>query len=363
MRYVPLQYVTVGSYLARPLINEYGSILLNEGVKLTSGLINKIKHHGYYAIYVHDEYSDHEMEEMIKPQLKQRLLTSFQGMMREIYRGAERGRPGKFISMKEEGLRETVKEMVDQLLEQRDVVLNVMDIKRADDYTFLHSVNVMLLSVITGISIGLNRNQLYDLSLGALLHDVGKIFTPEHILKKPGSLTAEEYEVMKEHSMRGYQFLKEYTAFSAVSRIVILQHHERINGSGYPRGLKGAELHLYSKITSIGDVYDALTSDRHYRKALPACEALDYIQGGAELHFDPTLVNAFLQRVNPYPVGTLLRLSNGMIGVVEKVNMGWYQRPVVKILWEENRRVDPWFLDLSLETTVTVEDIVFDIAQ
>lgn len=363
MRYVPVQYVREGSYLAKPLMNEHGHILLNEGVKLSEALIHKIKKQGYYAVYVQDELSDYILEDVLKPELKQKVLFSLKGLVSSIPQHTAAFHSSKVLAAQEQKLQKTLRHVINDLFLQKDVVLNLLDIKKADDYTYGHSVNVMLHSIVLGIGIGLNREELYDLALGSLLHDIGKLFTPEEILKKPGKLTKEEYAVIQTHTTKGFDFLRNYTSFSATSRIVSLQHQERIDGSGYPRGLTENELHQFSKITAIADVYDALTSDRYYRSALPTYEALEYILAGAGRYFNMDLTKAFINRINPYPLGTLVKLSNGMEGIVDKIFRGQFQRPVVKVIMEEGRKVVPWELDLSKERNVVIKDIIYHLAE
>lgn len=363
MRYTPIQYVTDGSYLARPLINENGNILLNQGVKLSTSLLNKIRSLGFHAIYIQDALSEYEVEDVIKPELKQKVLKTFKSFLNSVPQTKGYLVSRKTIEENEKQLQETIKDIIEDLFSQRDVVISMRDIKKADDYTYGHSVNVMLHATVLGIGANLNREQLYDLAIGSLLHDIGKLFIPEDILKKPDKLSHEEYAVIQEHTTKGYEFLKNYSNFPATSRIVSLQHQERVNGSGYPKGLTDKDLHPYSKITAIADVYDALTSDRYYRRALPPNEALEYILGGAGRNFNTELTKIFVSRINPYPTGTLVKLSNQMEGIIDQVNPLGFQRPSIKILVEGEKRVSPWILDLSKERNVVIEGIIYQLSK
>ncbi|AOY75174.1 HD-GYP domain-containing protein [Clostridium formicaceticum] len=363
MRYIPIEYAREGDFLAQPLFNEQGLILLSKGVKLTEGLIGKIKKQGYYSLYILDNISDQEVQDVIKPEIRQKAAA----VMRKVIHAMPTD--GKMSSDKIKATSESMKELtalmeviVDEVFTQKDLVMNLVDIRNIDNYTYAHSVNVMLHALLLGISVALNRNELYDLSIGATVHDIGKVFVPESILKKPGALTGEEFQIMQQHTTKGFNFLREYTSFSATARIVSLQHQERIDGSGYPANLKDKDIHFYSKITAIADVYDALTSDRHYRRALPAKEAIEYIMGASGRFFDKKLVKSFILKVNPYPIGTLVRLSNGYEGVVEEVNEHAYFRPVVKIVTEGGKKVAPWLCNLLKEYALVIEETIYKLS-
>ncbi len=196
------------------------------------------------------------------------------------------------------------------------MLVNMIDLKVFDDYTYSHSVNVAVLSIIIGVTMGLGRKELTKLGLGALLHDIGKVFIDKDIVNKPGKLTDEEFSSMKMHSKLGYDYVRDRFQLPVKSYVAVLDHHERYDGSGYPNSKKGDEISDFGKMIALADVYDALTSERPYRKALPPSEAMEYIMGNSQVHFDPELVKVFSRKVAPYPVGTLVKLSNGMTGLV-----------------------------------------------
>ncbi|ABR46931.1 metal dependent phosphohydrolase [Alkaliphilus metalliredigens QYMF] len=362
MRYVPIEYVTEGSFLAQPLLSPSGQVLLSRGARLTPGIVDKIKRAGFYSIYILDNISDQEIEDIIRPEVRQRAISTFRQLALVAGRDGKQTK-GQQREMEKNivDLNQLMKSVVDDIFNQKDLVMNLIDIKNIDSYTYSHSVNVMLHAVLLGVGMDLNRNQIYDLAAGSMLHDIGKIFVPEDILKKPGALSQEEYKIIQEHTNRGFSFLKEHTELSAVARIVSLQHQERVDGTGYPFKLKDKEIHTFSKITAVADVYDALISNRHYRRALPVNEALEYIMGSGGSLFDIKMVKAFVQKVNPYPIGTLVKLSNSLKGVVEDVNSPFYLRPIVKILRENGQEVKPWLSDLTKEYTLVIEDIIYEL--
>ncbi|MBM7615144.1 HD-GYP domain-containing protein [Alkaliphilus hydrothermalis] len=362
MRYVPIQHVKAESFLAKPLINDNGHILLKAGAQLNESLIQKIQRMGFLALYIKDEHSQHEIEDVIEAEVRQKATKSLQAFLEgSIDTRKMSTNDMKNLQNKEEEVKSVVKAIIDDLFLQKDIVMNMVDIKKVDDYTYGHCVNVMLLSVMVGIGANMNKQQLYDLAIGSLMHDVGKLFIPKEILLKPSGLTNDEYIAIQQHTTKGFEWLKNYSEFSAPARSVSLQHHERVDGRGYPNGLKEKDIHIYSKITSITDVYDALTSDRYYRRALPAKEAIEYILGGGGQYFSIDLTRIFAKKVNPYPLGTLVRINGGMVGVVEVINNENFQRPIVKILQEKGVKVTPWLCDLYKERNLVIESIIFSV--
>lgn len=363
LRLVPIEYVKAGSFLAQPLYNSNGQVLLYKGASLTNRLIVKIREAGFSSIYINDKDSSKEevIKDVIRPEIRQKAVASIKNLYETIANTKDRRVDRNNIDNTISGLKSMVNDIIDNIFNEQNTMVQLVDIKNIDSYTYSHSVNVGVLSLILGISYGLNKNDLYDLTLGALLHDLGKMFVPEDLIKKPGKLTFEEFEAVKEHSFRGYKYMKEELNINARSRIIALQHHEKIDGTGYPYGLKDKEINLFARITTIADVYDALTSDRPYKKAAPVHEAIEYIMGGCGSSFDYDLVNIFIKKIVPYPIGTIIRLSNNTIGVVEDINPDYPLRPIVKVVRENKRACSQYILDLVRENTIVIEDIVYNI--
>jgi HD-GYP domain-containing protein (c-di-GMP phosphodiesterase class II) len=234
--------------------------------------------------------------------------------------------------------------MVEEILQNSKTMVNIVDLRTYDDYTYSHSLNVSVLSVVMGTMLGLKKKQLNDLAVSALVHDIGKVFIDKNIVNKPAKLTAEEFLEMKKHSEKGYQYLKEHSRFSKIILHGVLEHHEQYKGEGYPGGLQGDAICLFGRIICVADVYDALTSDRPYRRAMIPSDAIEYIMGGYETMFDPMIVDVFIKKVAAYPVGTCVALSNGQTGIVIKNNEGFGLRPVIRII--ENAVLTDQVIDL-----------------
>ena len=189
-----------------------------------------------------------------------------------------------------------------------------------------------------GIANRFNKNELYKLAMGALLHDFGKVFINQDLLNKKEKLTEEEVKIMKAHSIDGYRYLKSNYDVPIKSYIAVLDHHEKYDGTGYPNGKVGESISLFGRIVAIADGYDALTSDRPYKKATLPANAIEYIMGGASTHFDFNLVNIFIKKVAAYPIGTCVRLNNGLVGIVIENFSDASTRPKIRILNDDNRK-------------------------
>jgi HD-GYP domain-containing protein (c-di-GMP phosphodiesterase class II) len=197
-----------------------------------------------------------------------------------------------------------------------------------EDFTASHSINAMVYALKIGRSLDYTREELEALGLSALLHDVGMFTIPESILKKPGILSDEETGVIQRHTEIGSDRLSAWSREMPFLSTVAHEHHEREDGSGYPRGLKGNQISEYAKIVGLADVYDAMTHDRPHRRAISVRELIDT----KNRSFPPRLMKAFLEQISFYPVGSVIKLNNRMVGKVIATNEGQPLRPVVQIL-------------------------------
>ncbi|HKJ77488.1 MAG TPA: HD-GYP domain-containing protein [Gammaproteobacteria bacterium] len=225
-----------------------------------------------------------------------------------------------------------VESMVGSVVRNPNALLCLTRLKDRDRYTSMHSVNVCIFALAFGRHIGLTADDLFELGMGALLHDLGKMWVPLEILKKPGPLTPEEFEVMKAHPGHGRELLAECDDIPKRALAVAAHHHERYDGTGYPDGLKGREIQLFPRIVAVCDVYDAITSKRSYNVPISEHAALRKLYEGRGTAFEPRAVDKFIQCIGVYPVGSVVALTNGEIGVVVTVNEEDRTRPTVKLL-------------------------------
>lgn len=254
-------------------------------------------------------------------------------------------------------LEEMADELVDSIFKNPDAMIYLSRIREKDTYLMEHSLNVGMLLANFGRYLGLSRLVIKELLVGGLLHDTGKIMIPDEILHKPGKLTFDEFEIMKRHVKYGIQFLDKSEGISEVMRTVAANHHERLDGLGYPNGLKGDELCLISRVSTIVDVYDALTADRCYKKGMPSTTAFRILLEGAGSQFDPILVKKFIKCMGIYPVGSLVKLKSNKLALVIERNEESPLKPVVKIIYSvaSTCYLNVETIDLSNVTTEEIE--------
>jgi HD-GYP domain-containing protein (c-di-GMP phosphodiesterase class II) len=328
MRYVSTKHLKPGDKLGADLVSSHNRVLLRKGRELTRSMINKLEVLGYQGVYVDDKISEGiDVHDVIDPRLKHAARAEMQAFFRNVANNRHHQVQKRIPTIKS-----IVHSIVDEVVCNRDIMVNIIDIRAYDHYTYSHSLNVAVLSVVVGTVLGLGKKQLYDLTMGALLHDTGKMFIKKEILNKPARLTPEEFEEIKTHSERGYHYLSDQLEIPEEARIVALHHHEQFCGKGYPAGLSGDSIHLYGRICCVADVYDALTSDRPYRKSMLPSDAIEYIMGGYDTLFDPSIVEALTKKIAPYPVGTYVHLSNGQKAIVVKNYQENSLRPRVRII-------------------------------
>ena len=373
MRLVPIECVKEGSFLAKTIFDDNGRILLREGASFSNTIIGRIKSLNIYSIYIIDEYSDKEIEDIIKPELRQKAIKQLKDTFLSIEKfipaansasQSSKAQLNTFIRERQvffDTIHSIADSLIDEIISKKNVLINLVDIKSMDNYTYQHSVNVAVLSLILGIQLKLNRLELYDLCIGALVHDIGKILIPKEILLKTDKLSDSEFTVIKEHTVKGFDYAKKMSEISAVARAVALQHHERYDGKGYPDHRKGTDIHKFARIVAITDVYDALTSDRPYRRALSPSEALEYIMANGASQFDYEMVKIFAKVVVPYPEGTMVKLSTGEYAVIEEVFQSYPLRPKVKVVKSLSPERVNTIINLVEALDIVITDYVYNV--
>lgn len=352
MRRVALDHIKEGEYLAKSIYLK-GRILLMEGQKLEPRFIKRLKELGFSSVYVREKGEEEvEVEDIVSDQIKQELEMTFRKSLQEM-----KTKKGTFSI---EHLMDLLDEAVEEIARQKKLAVAFMDIKSAEDYMYAHAVNTCLLSLAVGSKLIYDRKRLKSLAVGALLHDVGLAHLPENIVGKKGRLIEAERKIIQSHAEIGYQLLKANRELSLLSAHVAYQHHERYDGKGYPRGLEKEQIHIFARITAVCSVYDALTSDRPYRKRFLPDHAFSLLLAENEKAFDPLVLKAFIDTVALYPIGTQVQLNNGMRGVVVSVTRGATHRPTVRITHDEKgRKLDsPFEVSLLEEKTLLVQKVL-----
>ncbi|WP_303870521.1 HD-GYP domain-containing protein [Acetobacterium wieringae] len=328
--------------VASDLFGDRGELVLPRKTVLDIELIHKIHKFKCNGLFIEEEQI--QSIPIIKT-IDSSLRTKTVNGIKEIFICKENNQPVQKEQFTE--MEDQVETIVDVILKNKEMMLNMVDLKVFDDYTYFHSVNVAVLSIGLGTAMGLDKADLCNLGFGALLHDIGKVFVPKDILHKKGPLTDVEFSEMKKHSFLGFEYLASEYVGSVGAQAGILDHHEKFSGGGYPNNAKGDKISLYGRIISIADVYDALTSDRPYRKGLLPSEAIEYIMGGTGNLFDPDLVRVFVRKIAPYPVGTTVKLSNGLSGIVTDNFESFCMRPNIRIFKHGNYEIKPFDICLA----------------
>jgi len=328
MIYIPVDHLKNGMILAQNVNTEIGgNPLLTKGQVLKDSYINRLKHFNITGVYIESSSSnDIELVQMIDEKLKTKALLQLKSAFKDF------SNTGKLMTSTIRSLMEIAQRLVDNILSNKEVLINLIDLKGYDDYTYQHSLCVAAIAVSIGNKMNLNKTMLEQLALSGLLHDIGKMSVPKTILNKPGKLTDEEFEIIKQHPETAVKQLKKNKMIPTVVLQGIQSHHERIDGTGYLKRLSGDSVPLFGRILAISDVYDALTSNRPYRKAGFPNEAIEYMMAKAFLHFDYDVLTTFLKVVVVYPAGMLVTLSNGNKAIVVKNNEENTLRPIVRLI-------------------------------
>ena len=242
-----------------------------------------------------------------------------------------------------------VEEIADSVTRNPGALISLARLKTADDYTYMHSVAVCALMIALGRQLKLDEDLVSKLGIAGLLHDLGKAMMPLDVLNKPGKLTDDEFRIMKSHPEEGCKLLQDSQGIDDITFDVVMHHHEKTDGSGYPKGLKDKEISLYAKMGAVCDVYDAITSNRPYKAGWCPAESLRRMAEWANGHFDPTVFQAFVKSLGIYPIGSLVRLNSGRLGLVIEQSARSLLTPRIKVFFStrSNTRIPPEIIDLS----------------
>ncbi|MCF6094303.1 HD domain-containing protein [Microaerobacter geothermalis] len=338
MRYIHLDNTEPGQILGKSIYTSEGRTLLNSGVQLTVGMINKLRRVGVSMLYILDDrFDDLVMEDVVAEETRREALKNISEAVHCV-------QSGKDFDTKE--ITNSVKNIIDEILRNKNVLLNLTDVRTQDNQLFVHCLNVGIMATIIGVNMGFNQNQLQDLAIGAFLHDIGK-------LVKDNSL-------QEDHTWKGFNLLRKKHEFSILSAHVALQHHENVDGSGTPRGIDGEEIHQFAKITSVANYYDNLISPFSGERPYLPHEATERIMALANKMFDHDIVIQFLRSIAIYPTGVSVKLSSGEIGVVVGQHRGLPARPIVRIIGQTDEADynEVKEIDLAKATTLFIKQVL-----
>ncbi len=323
MRRIPLEDLRPGMVVARTVMGFTGRALLTENTRLTDNYIVRLGKIGIGSVYIKDGLGDGEVPEIVS----EKVLFSVSNNLNNSLKSFTVNNSINVTSFKK-----SVNLLLENILSNRNVLIQLEDIRSFSDYVFTHSINVAVYSIMTGISLGYSENRLADLGLGALLHDIGMLALDAQILNDPEALSIVDRNKIKLHPELGFNLLRQQREISTLSAHVAYQHHERVDGKGYPRGLEGSQILDYAKIVAVTDTFDAVISDRPHRTGCTTTDAMVVIKKLSGTHFDPVFVEAFASNVALYPVGSVLKLNTEHLAVVTSVNRFNSDRPRISVI-------------------------------
>lgn len=339
MRLVDIETVEPGQVLGRTIFSANGTVLLSTGVQLTVYMISTLKRLGVTTVYLDDPmFRDIEVDEVLSDETKRTVI-------RQMSETFETLRSGKEFSTK--AINQTIDQMLDDIMKNQNFLVQLSDIRTEDNKMFIHAMNVAMMSSLLGLEMGLNMNQLKELAIGTLLHDIGKLNAPE------------VQEGRMHHSWRGFDLLKNKREYSLLIAHIAFQHHEAVDGSGLPRGLTGEEIHLYAKIAAVANTYDNLLFNPEDDKPLLPHEACERMNAMSGRELDHEVLVHFMRIVSVYPNGISVRLSNRQTGVVVGQHRGLPGRPIVRVIDKDgDDAVAAKEIDLAQNPTIFIDAVL-----
>jgi HD-GYP domain-containing protein (c-di-GMP phosphodiesterase class II) len=312
-----------GMVAASNVYSSDGTKLISAGTTLNPKIIYQLNKLGVGSVYVENPlFEKLEIPEVVREDTRIAAIKSLQKAVTDFEKTGE---------LEIDELKKNVRAMIAEVIPNRDSMIHFLDMRAPSDYLFGHSVNVCILSVLTALGLDYSESRLADMALGALLHDIGMSAVPKEILLKVGNLSPEESQIMQKHPETGFNIVRKLRGLTTPAAHIAFQHHERFDGKGYPRGLKGEEIHEFARIAAVADTYDALSSDRPYRKGMLPHEAYEILMTLTDTFVDREILHLFLNNVAIYPVGTAVQLNTGEYGLVTEVLPKLQSRPKLRL--------------------------------
>lgn len=338
-RFISVRVLTPGMVIDQSIIDGTGRILINRKTTLDEFMINSLQKLGIGGIYIREgEESEEEITYNISPEVMEKIekvkvpdvakVELQESVKKQVAEGIQflysNPNSPNFV----DATNNISNELMKAITENDALAVDVNTLKISDEYTFKHSVDVASIAMIVAKNQGLSPREVKQIGVAGLLHDLGKSKIPNEILNKPGRLTDEEFDIMKQHPLTGYNMVKDKLDLTPATKLGVLQHHEKITGNGYPLKLTADKIHLFAKILTVADIYDALVTERPYKAAFTPRDAVEMIMAMTG-DLDINMIQSFLNSVILYPVGSIVKLSTGEFAKIVENIPGYPTRPTV----------------------------------
>ncbi len=347
MRRISSQYAQAGMVLCRDIYDNYGNILIYQGTRLTLENIDVLGRLGGGEIFIRDHrVDDVPVSSMIPGRIEGENIRQLRDLMDHA---SDALRNQSSTKLATDRLETAVFSMVEQLFPVTMGEVNASGCYANRDYDFAHPIQTAELALAIARQLGASEAELHQLGIAAVLQNIGYLALPNGILEEPATLTKIETHEMQQHAQYGFQILQDYTNLDSDTLQTVFQHHERWDGSGYPRGLQGDSISRDARILALADTYYALVSRRPHRSANKPHEALEFIMAYNGELFDPKLVSVFIKLIQTYPTGVMVNLNTGEAGIIIGAHPGMSSRPIIRICYDKNHNewAKPFDLDLS----------------
>ncbi len=342
MRIMPLFYINTNDRLGEDITNTKGDIVLEKGSTLTKEHKKELIDLGFYSAFIQDQHSD----ELPTPPISDDLIRSYFETIKNAFQKTRlllTHHDNDHTKIQDDRLATEHAESIESLIKMTDNVLealrsfeaprtNFLQIKNVHDYPYQHAMSTSLLSALMGLRIGCTPEDIHSMMLASIFIEMANLTVPHNILHKRDQLTKDEFKIVKKHCYACANILGNLSMISENISKICLQHHEHLDGTGYPEGLKDSEIEILAKIITVADSYDALTSDRIYRMFNPPLDALNYLEKMSGVHFDENVVATLRSLIQPFNVGTIVTLSDNRDAVIIETNDINPLKPTLTIL-------------------------------
>ena len=352
MQRVSVGFLEAGMVAARNVHSAEGRLLVTKDTVLSEAMVANIQKTSLGSIYVRNPlFQDIEAEEVVTEDNRRKAVMALKSAVTAYQKT-------KVLDI--QPLKKVLRELVVEIIRNRDSMIHQLDMRTYQDYIYAHSVNTCVLSVLIAVNLDYPEGKLTDLALGTMLHDVGMMMLPDALLMKIGNLTPEESKQVQQHPEDGFNILRTVREIPITVAHIAYQHHERVDGKGYPRNLTADKILEFAKVAAVADTFDALVSDRPYRKGMVPHEAYEVMMALADSYVDRDILHLFLTHVAIYPVGAVVQLDNGQHGVVTKVLPRLQTRPQVRLLTDQqgNLLSEQTEIDLTQHLTLMISRVL-----